>query len=266
MSARAGPRGVAAAASRNSSCARIALPASKRWPAASTRRRTTSSRSAGGVSSQASSASSAAESGAPRARAERAASSSAAAIDASGPADDSARWRARSSGSMARSARARWTARRSSGEARRIDRGRQQRVREADVAGSDLDDAGLFGCGEGIVCREIQPGCRRNEVRRRLGRRRDDQEGQRRTGRKDVDPCAEQLLEVPGNGQGGSRTRPVVFEHPRDLEGEEGIAVRVLVDAAQEGPRPRTAQASSKHRLERAEAQRPKGDAMQSIR
>ena len=117
MSARAGPRGVAAAASRNSSCARIALPASNRWPAASTRRRMTPSRSAGGVSSQASSASSAAESGAPRARANRAASSSAAAIDVSGPADDSARWRARSSGSVARSARARWTARRSSGEA-----------------------------------------------------------------------------------------------------------------------------------------------------
>ena len=86
----------------------------------------------------------------------------------------------------------------------------------------------------------------------------------RSTGRKDVDPRAEQLLEVPGDGKGGSRTRPVALERPRDLEREEGIAVRVLVDASQEGPRPRTAQPSPEHRLERAEAQRPQGDAVQS--
>ena len=68
------------------------------------------------------------------------------------------------------------------GRGARIDRRRQQRVREADVAGSDLDDACPFGRREGIGCSQIQPRCRRDQVRRRLGRRRHDQEGQGRTG------------------------------------------------------------------------------------
>ena len=150
------------------------------------------------------------------------------------------------------------------GRGARIDRRRQQRVREPDMSGTDLDDAGPFGRRKGIARSQIQPGCGRDQVRRGLGGRRRDQEGQAACDRKDVDPRAEQLLEVPGDGKGGSRTHPVALERPRDLEREEGIAVRVLVDAAQEGPRPRTAQASSEHRLERPEAQRPKDDPMRA--
>ena len=108
---------------------------------------------------------------------------------------------------------------------------------------------------------QIQSRCGCDEVRRGLGGRRDDQEGRPRTGGKHVDPRPEQLLQVAGDGQGGSRIPRVALERPRDLEREERIAVRVLLDAAHERPRPRTAQAGPEHRLERADAQRPKRDA-----
>jgi hypothetical protein len=99
-----------------------------------------------------------------------------------------------------------------------------------------------------------------------LGRNGGDQEDQARIGGKDVDPIPKEILEVTGDGKGGSRIRPVELERPCDLEREEWISAGVLVNAAQERPRPRTAEARPKHRLECAEAQRSRRDAMQSIR
>ena len=106
-------------------------------------------------------------------------------------------------------------------------------MREPDLSCLDLDHAGAFGRGKGIVCGEIQRGCGCDKVRRVLRGHRRNQEGGARTDRKDVDPRPEQILEVPRDREGGSRTHRVALERPGDLEREERIATRVLVDAPQ---------------------------------
>ena len=84
-------------------------------------------------------------------------------------------------------------------------------------------------------------------------------------GGKPLDPHPEQLLQVAGDGQGGSRIPRVAFERPRDFEREERIAVRRFLDAVHERPWPRATEAGPEHRLERPDAQRPKRDALQPV-
>ena len=109
----------------------------------------------------------------------------------------------------------------------RVDRRREERVREPDQSGPGVDDAGALGCGKGMGGSLTRPGCGGDQIRRRLGGCRGDQEGLARVGRKDIDPRPEERLEVSGNGKGRSRPHPPVAERPRDLEREEGIAVRM---------------------------------------
>ena len=66
------------------------------------------------------------------------------------------------------------------GRGARVDSRGQQRVREPDLSGVDLDHAGAFGRGKGIVRREIQPRCGGDKVRRGLRGHRRNQEGRAR--------------------------------------------------------------------------------------
>ena len=189
-----------------------------------------------------------------------AASSSTAASCGSGPSAPSARWRARCSESSTMSASRRWSAgggaaaaprrpRPRAADARNGRDRRRARARRPSKAGSRLPSAATSRSGGSAE---------RGDRRERLGRLR----------RQRSEPVAhEAALRSPGTGS-SSPGPSVASARPSaraELEREERVATRAIVDAAQRRARERHAEPLAEQALNRPEAQRPDLDRSRSL-
>ena len=195
-----------------------------------------------------------------------AASSSAAATDSSGSSTEAASCHARASGSSRSSASRAWISLRRTKSATLYAPAASKRVSEADPVAVDLDDAGLDRRNETRLA--IDPGGRLDDRRRRMSMRRRSEQEVTALGRERLESCLNELVERLGHRQQLPRLddRVAAFQRAGDLEREERIAPRRLVDLRQKRARHGEVEVLADDRVQRPEVERSDLDRVNPLR
>ena len=147
-----------------------------------------------------------------------------------------------------------------------VDRGSEQRVREANAVRLDEQDPRLLRLEEVVGGIFVGGEGRRDQLPRRPGERRRREACEPCALRQTTDPLARDAVEVPGHRKrapSGERA-PVRSERAGDLEGEERISSRRPGESRERRTRRRRAETVDDQVVQRPERERPRHDPLQS--